>query len=100
MAGFSELIKNFEKARDYLRDFYICGYKVRGDFNKKSSRTYDDEKRRAESWLGEYLRYDDLSRGRQVSISLDSSRISVMPSIFLFFTRSAILSIMLALFTI
>ncbi|SEL19303.1 WYL domain-containing protein [Ruminococcus albus] len=88
MAGFSELIKNFEKARDYLRDFYICGYKVRGDFNKKSSRTYDDEKRRAESWLGEYLRYDDLSRGRQVSISLDSSRISENPLYQAFYTRS------------
>ena len=45
MSGFSELIKNFEKTRSYLRDFFIYGYKVRGDFQRKSGRTYDDEKR-------------------------------------------------------
>ena len=47
MAGFSELIKSFEKTRDYIRDFFIYGFKVRGDFARMSGRTYDDEKRRA-----------------------------------------------------
>lgn len=64
MSSFSELIKNFEKTRDYVRDFFIYGFKVRGDFYRKSARTYDDEKRRVESWLGEFLRYDDSVRGR------------------------------------
>ncbi len=45
MSGFSELIKNFDKTRDYIRDFFIYGFKVRNDFDRKSLRTYDDEKR-------------------------------------------------------
>ena len=79
MAGFSELIKTFEKTRDYIRDFFICGYKVRGDFVRKSSRTYDDEKRRVESWLGDVVRYDDSVRGRQISISVDCGHIAENP---------------------
>ena len=72
MSGFSELIKNFDKTRDYVRDFFIYGFKMRNDFERKSSRTYDDEKRRVESWLGNYVRYDDSQRGRQMSITVDS----------------------------
>ena len=79
MAGFSELIKNFDRTRDYVREFFIYGFKVRGDFDRKSARSYDDEKRRVESWLGEYLRYDTTSRGKQVAITLNSSRISENP---------------------
>jgi hypothetical protein len=79
MSGFSELIKNFDKTRDYVRDFFIYGFKVRNDFERKSSRTYDDEKRRVESWLGNYVRYDDSQRGRQISITVDSGHISENP---------------------
>ena len=88
MAGFSELIKNFDKTRDYLRDFFIYGSKIRSDFNRKSSRTYDDEKRRAESWIGDYMRYDDSVRGRQVSISVDSGHIPENPLYSAFYSRS------------
>lgn len=79
MAGFSELIKSFEKTREYIRDFFIYGFKGRGDFRSRSSRTYDDEKRRAESWLGDVLRYDDTVRGRQISISVDCGHIPENP---------------------
>ena len=79
MAGFSELIKSFEKTRDYIRDFFIYGFKVRGDFARMSGRTYDDEKRRAESWLGDVLRSDDSVRGRQISISVDCGHIFENP---------------------
>lgn len=79
MGGFSELIKNFEKTRDFVRDFFINGFKTRSEFDKKSARTYDDEKRRVESWLGEHLRYNDSVRGRMISISVDSRRISENP---------------------
>ena len=79
MAGFSELVKTFEKAKGYIRDFFICGFRIRGDFQQKSSRTYDDERRRAESWLGGVLQYDDSVRGRQVFLSVDSSRIPENP---------------------
>ena len=79
MAGFSELIKNFDKTRDYVRDFFIYGCKVRSDFDRKSVRTYGDEKRRVESWMGDYMRYDDSLRGRSVSIAVDSGHIPENP---------------------
>lgn len=79
MAGFSELIKTFSKTRDYIRDFFIYGFKQRGDFSRKSSRTYDDERRRAESWLGDALRVDDSVSGRQISVSVDSGHIYENP---------------------
>lgn len=88
MSGFSELIKNFEKTRDYVRDFFIYGFKVRGDFDRKSARTYDDEKRRVESWLGDFLRYDDSVRGRQISISVDSDHIPENPLYNAFYSKS------------
>lgn len=57
MAEFSELIKNFNKCRDYVRDFFVYGFKSRQDFtsDKKSARTYDDERRRITSWLSAYV---------------------------------------------
>ena len=40
--AYSELIKNFEKVRSYMRDFYVYGFKGRDEFNAKSARIYDD----------------------------------------------------------
>lgn len=88
MAGFSELIKNFGKTADYVRDFFIYGFKVRNDFKTKSSRTYDDEKRRVESWLGDYLSYDNSVRGRQISISVDSGHIPENPLYQAYYSKS------------
>lgn len=31
MAHFQELIKNFDRIRDYMRQFYVYGFKVRGE---------------------------------------------------------------------
>ena len=58
MAEFQELIKNFDRIRDYMRQFYVYGFKVRNDFQDKSPRTYDNERRRIESWLADYTRSD------------------------------------------
>lgn len=69
MAEFQELIKNFDRIRDYMRQFYVYGFKVRGDFTQKSLRTYDNERRRIESWLSAFIHSDYSSKGRQVSIS-------------------------------
>lgn len=88
MAGFSELIKNFDKTREYVRDFFIYGCKVRSDFDKKSVRTYDDEKRRVESWMQDYMRYDDSVQGRHVSISVDSGHISENPLYSAYYSKS------------
>ena len=47
MSEYSELIMRFDKIRDYMRDFYVYGFMSREDFaDKKSLRTYDNEKRR------------------------------------------------------
>ena len=41
MSSYSELIKNFERIRAYMREFYIYGIKSREDYKSKSTRTYD-----------------------------------------------------------
>ena len=46
MSSYSELIKNFEKIRGYIREFYVYGFKSREEYDKKSARSYDDERRR------------------------------------------------------
>lgn len=70
--AYSELIKNFEKIRDYMREFYIYGFKSREDYTKKSARSYDDERRRIESWLGGYMAFRHTAEGKNVFISVDN----------------------------
>ncbi len=77
--AFTELIKNFSKIRDYMRDFYIYGFKARGDYIVKSARTYDNEKRRIESYLSPYIRWENGRKGKRVYISLDTSDIGSNP---------------------
>ena len=89
MSEFQELIKNFSKCRDYVRDFFVYGFKSRADFSAKSGRTYDDERRRIESWLNEYVKADygvesekaSASKGRSKNISLqmDSNLLETNP---------------------
>ena len=45
--AYSELIKNFDRIRDYMREFYVYGFKSREEYDKKSARSYDNERR----WL-------------------------------------------------
>jgi len=70
--AYSELIKNFSRIRDYMREFYVYGFKSRDEFNKKSARSYDDERRRLESWLGEYMQFRYTPEGKNVFLSIDS----------------------------
>ena len=72
MAQYSELIKNFERIRAYMREFYVYGIKSREDYTGKSARTYDDERRRIESWLGEHMDYVRTPSGKNAFISIDS----------------------------
>jgi len=74
--AYNELIKNFSLIRDYLREFYVYGFKSRNEYDKKSSRTYDDERRRLESWLGDYMRFRQTPDGKNVFLSIDS-RVSI-----------------------
>ena len=34
MSEFQELIKSFPKTRDYVRDFFVYGFKTRNEFKK------------------------------------------------------------------
>ena len=79
MAQFQELIKNFDRIRDYMRQFYVYGFKVRGEFTEKSTRTYDNERRRIESWLSGCISSDYTAKGKQICISADSRSISSNP---------------------
>lgn len=72
MSSYSELIKNFEKIRSYMREFYVYGFKSREEYNKKSARLYDDERRRMESWLGDHMSFVRTPEGKNVFISIDS----------------------------
>ena len=70
--AYNELVKNFKKIRDYMREFYVYGFKNRDEFTAKSARTYDDEKRRLESWLGDYMQFRQTPKGKNVFLSIDS----------------------------
>ena len=72
MSSYNELIKNFEKIRAYMREFYVYGFKRRDDYQSKSARSYDDERRRLESWLGEHMHFVRTPEGKNVFISIDS----------------------------
>lgn len=77
--AYSELIKNFEKIRSYIRDFYVYGFKSRADFIDKSTRSYDDERRRIESWLGDYMQFSISDDKKNTFLSIDSRSIAHNP---------------------
>ena len=80
MSDFHELIKNFNKCRDYVRDFFVYGFKSRNDFSAKSNRTYDDERRRIESWLAEYIKTDYTEeKCKNISLQMDSNLLETNP---------------------
>ena len=79
MSEYKELIKNFNRIRDYMREFFVFGFKTRNDFNNKSARTYDNERRRIESYLNSYIKWEYNKNGKNIFISVDSSRIKENP---------------------
>ncbi len=94
MSEFQELIKNFGKSRDYVRDFFVYGFKSRQDFtsDKKSARTYDDERRRITSWLGKYVEEETAEAGRtrvkNISLMMDSNLLDENPLFAVWKTKS------------
>ena len=70
--AYSELIKNFEKIRGYMRDFYVFGFKSREEYDLKSARSYDNERRRIDSWLGDYMSFRQNSTGKSVFLTVDN----------------------------
>ncbi len=86
--AYSELIKNFEKIRDYMREFYVYGFKSRDEYDKKSARSYDNERRRIESWLGDYMGFRQTDSGKNVFLSIDSRSSSRNPLYDVFRSKS------------
>lgn len=77
--AYSELIKDYERIRDYMRQFYVYGFKSRNEYDAKSARIYDNERRRMESWLGEYMSFHQNANGKNVFLSVDSRGIQQNP---------------------
>ena len=77
--AYSELIKNFERIRSYMREFYVYGFKSREEYDLKSARSYDNERRRIESWTGDSMCFRQDASGKTVFLSVDSRRIPRNP---------------------
>ncbi len=77
--AYRELIKNFENIRAYLREFYVYGFKSRTEYDLKSARSYDNERRRIESWLGDHIRSSQTADGKNIFLSIDSRTLQHNP---------------------
>lgn len=77
--AYNELIKNFNRIRAYMRSFYVYGFQHRGEYDRKSARGYDDERRRVESWLQDYMTFRQDAAGRRFFLSVDSRAIPHNP---------------------
>ncbi|MEG1805249.1 MAG: WYL domain-containing protein [Clostridia bacterium] len=88
MSEYSELIKNYNKIRDYMRDFYVYGFRSRENYTGKSNRSYDNEKRRIESYLGDIIAFHNGDDGKKVFLTMDSSELLCNPFFKSFKTKS------------
>ena len=61
--AYSELVKSFERIRSYMREFYVYGFKSREEYSIKSARSYDNERRRIESWIGDFMSFHQDTSG-------------------------------------
>lgn len=86
--AYSELIKNLDTIRTYVRSFYIYGFKMRDKFSAKSARTYDDEKRRLENYLSGFMAFRPDENGKVTFLSIDSRHISHNPLYKIFKAKS------------
>ena len=86
--AYSELIKNLDTLRSYIRSFYIYGFKRRDQFFGKSPRTYDDEKRRLENYLDGYMAFRTDENGKITFLSIDSRRTAHNPLYKIFKAKS------------
>ncbi|MBC6165561.1 hypothetical protein HCA15_02800, partial [Listeria booriae] len=77
--SFNELIKNFAVIRNYVREFYVYGFKQREDFTEKSGRSYDNVRRRVESYLREYVDVEQQGSGKALRLFIDPNGITENP---------------------
>ena len=86
--AYSELIKNLDILRTYIRSFYIYGFKTRNQFFGKSPRTYDDEKHRLENYLDGYMTFRPDENGKVTFLSIDSRYTAYNPLYKIFKAKS------------
>jgi len=86
--AYKELIKSLAPVRSYAKDFFVYGFKSRSDFHQKSPRSYDNEKRRLESWLSPYMTFQQDSRKKNMFLSMDCRTLAHNPLYRLFETKS------------
>ena len=77
--AYSELLKNLSRIRDYMRQFYVYGFRSRTEYSEKSARSYDNERRRIESWMGDHMAFRQGEGGKAVFLSVDSRAIPANP---------------------
>ncbi|SOC31792.1 conserved hypothetical protein [Brochothrix thermosphacta] len=85
---FNELIKEFNSIRLYAREFYINGFKLREEFREKSLRSYDNERRRIESYLHQYIESEQNSNGKSIRLELKQQQPAANPFFKLWQTKS------------
>ena len=88
MPGYTELIKNFDKIRDFVRDFFVFGIRGRSDFANISERSYDNERRRIQSYLSDYIDENRSGSSKTISISSDTTAKTINPLFKVWETKS------------
>lgn len=58
-----------------MREFFIYGFKGREEIGRKSTRSYDNERRRIESWLGDIMSFSYTAAGKAQFISVDTRKL-------------------------
>ncbi len=71
---YTELIKNFSRIRKFMQEFYVYGFKSREEYDSMSRRSYDDERRRIESFLSGSIQFRRTADAKTVYISVDSRK--------------------------
>ena len=79
IVAYSELVKNLDNIRMVMRDFYVYGFKSKADFSDRSARSHDNDRRRIESWLADYMCFRQNAKGKRRFIAVDSRKIKHNP---------------------
>ena len=77
--AFKELISDFNQIRAYMREFYVYGFKTRSEYALKGDRTYDDQQRRINAMLGNFMQFRTAKDGKRYFISIDTRVINHNP---------------------
>lgn len=77
--GYHELLGHFRRVRAYMQHFYVYGFYTRDEFEGGSARSYDNERRRVEGWMGEHYGFRMTKAGKANFIAFDSRSVRRNP---------------------